>query len=313
KPGILTTVQDVGRLGWRRFGINPNGPMDPAAARIANVLVGNDDDTALLEMHFPAAEITFAEETLLSLCGGDFGAEIDGLAIAPWRTHLAEAGSTLRFTGKNSGERVYLAIRSGLSIPKWLGSASTNLNAEIGGLDGRALRAGDRVALARAGVHRVGGRLPAVSMSLLPHYSRFPTVRIIRGAEFEYLDDESRQALVAKNFAISNRSNRMGFRLTGEPLALGREREFISSAVCFGTVQLLPDGQLIVLMADQQTAGGYPRIAHVVSYDLPLLGQLGAGDKVAFHLIEQDEAEHLAVQFERELNFLRVACRFAIG
>ena len=311
KPGILTTVQDLGRLGWRRFGVNPNGPMDPVAARISNILVGNDDNAAVLEMHFPAAEIVFTNNTLFSICGGDLGAEIDGRRLPSWRAFRTEAGSSLRFEQKLDGERCYLAVRGGFDIPLWLGSASTNINAGIGGHHGRPLQAGDELEVKPRDTNIVPSRFPAVSPSLLPRYSRFPTVRIIPGAEFEYLDGESRKSLLRQNFSISKTSNRMGFRLTGEALSLENPREFISSAVCFGTVQLLPDGQLIILMSDQQTAGGYPRIAHVISYDLPLVGQLGAGDKIALHMTDVAEAERLTIQFEKELSFLRVACKFA--
>ena len=309
KAGILSTVQDRGRVGWRRLGVNPNGAMDPAAARIANMLVGNDENAALLEMHFPAGEIIIEEASTLAIAGCDFGAELDDEPLPAWRSFLAEMGSTLRFTQKRSGERCYLAVRGGINVPPWLGSASTNLNAQIGGRDGRRLHAGDRISI---GKHDRGpARTIAASQSVLPRYSRFPTVRILPGAEFEYLDPKSRDLLLNQDHVISNRSDRMGFRLTAEPLRLAKPRELISAAVCFGTVQLLPDGQLIILMADQQTAGGYPRIAHVISNDLPLVGQLGAGDKVAFHLVDIDEAERLAMRSERELSFLRVACRLA--
>ncbi|HEY2846892.1 MAG TPA: biotin-dependent carboxyltransferase family protein, partial [Pyrinomonadaceae bacterium] len=242
KPGILTTVQDMGRLGWRRFGVNPNGPMDPVAARIANLLVGNDDNAALLEMHFPAPEIGSKTDAIFSICGGDFGAELDGNAIGPWRPLAVTAGSTLRFTRKISGERCYIAVRGAVNVPLWLKSASTNLTAQIGGHQGRQLRAGDEIRVTRTGTGELTTRLPAVAQSLLPRYGRFPTVRIIPGAEFEHLSRESRDSLLDRNFSISRRSDRMGFRLVGEPLTLEKPRELISSAVCFGTIQLLPDG-----------------------------------------------------------------------
>ena len=311
KAGLLTTVQDLGRIGWRRFGVNPNGAMDPVAARIANILVGNDDNAALIEMHFPAAEIVFEQAAIFSICGGDFAAQLDGIAISPWRSFAASAGSVLQFKEKRTGERCYLAMRGGIDVPEWLGSASTNLNAHVGGHKGRQLAAGDRLMVTATLGSKPMRHPPAAAGSLLPRYSRFPTVRIIPGAEFEYLSSGSRESLVSQNFLISNRSNRMGFRLSGQPLALQRTREFISAAVCFGTIQLLPDGQLIILMADQQTAGGYPRIAHIIGQDLPLVGQLGSGDKIAFHFVKLEEAEQLSMQFEKELSLLRVACKFA--
>ncbi len=310
KPGILTTLQDLGRTGYRRFGINPGGAMDTAAARLANIVVGNDDDEAVLEVHFPAPEIVFEANAIVAICGADLSPCIDGTSIDNWRPLFVKKGSTLKFAEKTSGNRAYLAARGGYKIKEWLGSASTNLTAGFGGVQGGKLAAGDRLlfkAKTRSQQLPVSGR---VSSSLVPHYRPFPTVRVVTGAEYEYLTDEGRALLVDHDFVISHDSNRMGFRLVGEPIVFAKPRDFISSAVSFGTIQTLPEGQLIVLMADHQTAGGYPRVAHVIGRDLPLIAQLGANDKVAFHLIDHADAEQLAVEYECELNFLRVGCRF---
>lgn len=309
KAGILTTVQDRGRIGYRRFGINPNGPMDPFAARVANLLVGNPENAALLEMHFPAAELTFVEATTFAISGADFGAELDGEVLAPWTGLAAKAGATLRFTRKSSGERLYIALRGGIEVPQWLGSRSTNLTAEIGGCEGRALVAGDSLQI---GVYKgAPSKLPAIARSFIPAYSPDPSVRFIAGAEYERLDAESRVKLAGSTFALTPASNRMGFRLSGDSLQLDRPFELVSAATTIGTIQLLPDGQLIILMADQQTAGGYPRIGNVISCDLPLVGQLGPGDSVAFSEVNVLEAERLYIERERELSFLRAACRLA--
>jgi antagonist of KipI len=152
----------------------------------------------------------------------------------------------------------------------------------------------------------VSEKTRSISSSLIPRYSRFPTVRFIRGVDFELLADRSQATLKQQDFVVTKNSNRMGFRLQGEPLIQKDPQEMVSSAVTFGTVQLLPDGQLIVLMADQQTSGGYPRIAHVIERDLPLLAQLGPNDKVAFHEVELPHAEELIAEFERDLALLRV-------
>ena len=150
---------------------------------------------------------------------------------------------------------------------------------------------------------------------MLPIYSRFPTVRIIAGAEFEMLTAAGEQNFLKQNFTVSSNSDRMGFRLRGEPLYLLEKQELVSSAVDFGTIQLLPDGQIIILMADHQTSGGYPRIAHVVSKDLPILAQLGANDKIGFEMISLGEAENLTLAFEQDLNWLRIGVnsKYAIG
>lgn len=310
KPGILSTLQDLGRYGARRFGINPGGVMDAAAARLINILLGNDDNEAVIEMHFPAPRIAFQTGAIAAIGGADLAPTIDEEPIENWRPFFVRKGSVLKFTGRQTGNRGYLAVKGGFKIKRWLDSASTNLAAAIGGQSGRKLQGGDKIDI-RQKANRPNDLTSAiVSASLIPLYRPFPTVRVVAGAEFGHLDAAGKKLLFGQDFTVSTNSNRMGFRLVAEPIALSKRREFISSAVSFGTIQLLPDGQLIVLMADHQTTGGYPRIAHIISRDLPLIAQLGANDKVAFHLIEHDEAERLAMEWERELSFFRVGCRF---
>ena len=281
--------------------------MDTAAARMINILVGNDDNGAVIEMHFPAAEIVFGSKALAALGGADLGATLDDHPVENWRTFVVKKGEVLKFGRKVSGNRAYLAVHGGFKIEEWLGSSSTNLAAKIGGQMGRKIESGEKIDF-----RKIAPNQPlklTISPSLIPFYSQFPTVRIVTGAEYELLSKNSRDRLTDQDFTVSNSSNRMGFRLAGEPITIDEPRELVSSAASFGTIQLLPDGQLIVLMADHQTAGGYPRIAHVITKDLPLLAQLGANDKVAFHLVSIEDAEKLSSTFEKELNFLRVGCR----
>ncbi len=297
KPGIFTTVQGLGRSSYRNLGVNPGGAMDRTAVRLINSLLGNDENAAVLEMHFPAAEIVFESAMHFALGGADFDAELDGKKIDNWRCRKADAGSMLKFHRPVKCNRVYLAIAGGLNFDRPLGTPSTTLiaDARIGIKDeNRRSLIGDNI---------------RVSNSLIPFYSRFPTVRIIDGPEAYLLTDESGGNFFNKQFTVLPASNRMGFRFVGEPLFLSEPFEMVSSAVCFGTIQLLPDGQLIVLMADHQTTGGYPRIANVASVDLPLLAQHGAGDKVAFHKIGIDEAEELSLQFERDLALMKLGIR----
>jgi antagonist of KipI len=310
KAGILTTVQDLGRNGFRRFGINQNGAMDKTAVRLINSLLATHENTAVLEAHFPAPEILFEEPALFSLGGADFAARLNGAALENWRIYYAEKGSVLKFTEKVFGNRAYLSIKGGFAIENWLGSASTNLKAGIGGFRGRKLQNGDRIRFNSKFKVQSPKFKYRISNSLIPFYSKFPTVRVVEGAEFRLLTSQSREKILQRNFTITPNSDRMGFRLTGEPLFLENKTELVSSAVNFGTIQLLPDGQMIVLMADHQTTGGYPRIANVIPTDLPLLAQLGANDKVAFHTISIAEAENLAVQFENDLKRLKIRARF---
>ncbi len=307
---LLTTIQDLGRNGFRRLGFNPTGAMDKTAAHLINILLGNNETEAVLEMHFPAPKLTFEEDAVIALGGANFGARINGKEIENWRPIFIEKGSTLSFAQKIFGNRIYLVVKGGFKVEEWLASASTNLKAKIGGFEGRSLRKDDRLFFKQTAKNKKQKTNFKVSKSLIPLYTALPTVRVIAGAEFENLIEESQEKFLMQNFTIRNESDRMGFRLNGESLNLKKNLELVSSAVDFGTIQLLPDGQMIILMADHQTTGGYPRIAHVIKKDLPLVAQLGAKDKLNFALITIDEAENLAIEFEKDLNLLKTACQY---
>ncbi|HYP50619.1 MAG TPA: biotin-dependent carboxyltransferase family protein [Pyrinomonadaceae bacterium] len=306
----MTTVQDLGRVGFGRFGINPSGAMDRTAARLINILLGNDENEAVLEIHFPAPILQFEEPATIALGGADFAAHLNEKPIENWRPVRVEKGSVLEFRQRNFGARIYLSVSGGFQIPEWLGSRSTNLSAKIGGFDGRAFQKNDRLFFKERTPKDEQRTNFRVSRSLVPFYSRFPTVRVAASAEWEHLSEESRETFLSNTFSIRRESDRMGFRLAGENLNLTEKIELLSSAVNFGTIQLLPDGQLIILMADHQTTGGYPRVCSVAAIDLPLLAQLNPGDTVNFYLISINEAENLLVQQEIELNYLRTAVRF---
>jgi Allophanate hydrolase subunit 2 len=271
--------------------------MDRTAVRLINALMGNDENAAVLEMHFPAAEIVFELETNFVLGGADFDAELNGEKIDNWRCRKADPGSELKCRGPVKGNRCYIAVDGGLDFDRPLGRPSVQV------------KGGERIQIAGKHGRTFVGENVRVSSALIPIYSRFPTVRVIDGPEAYLLDDESTAHFFNGQFTILPASNRMGFRLKGEPLSLTEAFEMVSSAVSFGTVQLLPNGQMIVLMADHQTTGGYPRIASIASVDLPLIAQLGAGDKVSFHRITIGEAEELAMQFERDLALMKLGVR----
>ena len=301
KPGILTTIQALGRTGHRALGINPSGVMDHAAAILINALLGNPENEAVLELHFPAGEFIFEKACSFATGGADFGGRLNGNEIPNWKAIVASKGDVLAFSGPPLGTRSYIAVAGGFRINGWLGSKSTNLTAGAGGLQGRKLTDGDRIEFAAAST------IAPLSLgpSLIPQYSRLPTVRVIAGAEFDLITGKSEQDLLVAEFTLTNDADRMGYRLNGPRLDLLHEKEMVSAAVTFGTLQLLPDGQLIVLMADHQTSGGYPRIANVIDVDLPLLAQLSPGDGVSFQLVTIEEAEEARMRFERELSFLR--------
>ena len=279
--------------------------MDQTAARLVNTLLGNDENEAVLEMHFPSAEIGLDAECSFAIGGADFSATLNETAMRNWSSFTARKGDVIRFTKPVSGTRAYLAVAGGLAIDEWLGSRSTNLVANVGGLNGRKFQQGDRIELRDP--RTVKPR--TIAPSIIPRYSRFPTVRIVASGEFDLLTAISERALLQEGFTVTKNSNRMGYRLSGPPLHLLHKKEMVSAAVTFGTIQLLPDGQFIVLMADHQTAGGYPRIGNVISADLPLLAQLGPNDGVSFHLVAIEEAERISADFDRDLCRLRTGIR----
>jgi antagonist of KipI len=284
--------------------------MDSVSARLINILLGNDENEAVLEMHFPAPKILFEEDAIIALGGAKFGAQINEQSIENWRPVFVEKGDVLSFSQKLFGNRAYLTVKGGFQFENWLESGSTNLRAGIGGFEGRSLKKNDKLFFKRRTDDKGQSSKIKISRSLIPNYSSLPTVRFVAGAEFEKLTEESKVKFQTENFTIRHESDRMGFRLRGENLNLTKKLELVSSAVSFGTVQLLPDGQLIILMADHQTTGGYPRLANIISRDFPLVAQLGAGDKLNFSPVTIENAENFALEFEKDLNLLKTSCRF---
>lgn len=308
-PGIHTTVQDLGRPGWQHVGVPVGGAMDPCAHRIANMLVGNGADAAALECTLGGLALQFDADTLVALAGRDITASLDGKPILPWRPFVANPGELLVL---HTGCRTSIAVGGGIDVPCVLDGRGTSLRAAFGGWMGRALRRDDRLpvgapspmtrhiveALARRVRHIANW---SASPALRPPYSASPTVRLIEGPEFALLTEASRERFLDDTFRIAPESDRMGFRLTGTPLTLSAPREMLSSGVTAGTIQLPPGGAPILLMADRQTTGGYPRLGDVIAVDLPLVAQLRPGDHIRFAVTTLDQAHRWYRQREHDL------------
>lgn len=315
QPGVLTTVQDLGRPMWQHIGVPVGGAMDPVAHRVANLLVGNDDDASALECTLGGVALQFTAPTLVALAGRDITASLDATPISGWRPFLAPRNALLVL---HTGCRTTIAFAGGIDVPVVLGARGTSLRAGFGGYQGRTLRRDDQLVLGPPTPlgERIAAQLDARSrvvanwsagMSIRPPYAADPTLRVIPGPELAELTPASREAWLGAMFRVSNDSDRMGFRLSGPPLALAAAREMLSAGVTAGTVQLPPGGAPIVLMADRQTTGGYPRIGDVITVDLPLLAQLRPGDALRFTLASLDEAHALYRVREHALTGARTA------
>lgn len=315
KPGLLDTIQDLGRIGQGRYGINPGGAMDKYAARMANILTGNDINEAVIEIHFPGPQVLFEKDALISITGGDLAPTVNDDPIPSWQPVLIRKNTVLQFSARKAGTRAYLSIHGGLVIEKWLNSYSTNLKASTGGWKGRKLGKNDQLFFNLYSVNwsrlfRTEDNFEVLRWrpDYQKTYSNPSLIFFIKGNEWKLLTGDSRERLLNNELVIHALSDRMGYQLNGPPVFLEERKEFISSAVSFGTIQLLPNGQLVILMADHQTTGGYSRIGHVISYHLPKLAQLSAGSSVQLSFVDIELAEQLYISQQDELKVVQKAC-----
>lgn len=296
RPGLLTTVQDAGRWGHQVSGVPVAGPMDTYSHRLANLLVGNEAHAATIEVTLIGPELVCEADTTAAVTGALFDVECDGVPVGTDATFTLRRGSRLRFGRRRAGARAYMAVAGGILTEPVLGSRSTHLVSGMGGVAGRALAAGDVLPVASglqtAPLRTSGLRLPAAGRARL---------RVLAGPQADWFSADAMQVLTTVGFRISPRSNRMGYRLDGPPLARQRHDEPLSEPVTFGSIQVPPAGQPILLMADRQTAGGYPKIATVIAADLPMAGQLAPGDAIDFALCTREEAAAAMIAREREL------------
>ncbi|WP_082233294.1 biotin-dependent carboxyltransferase family protein [Halobacillus massiliensis] len=314
KDGLLTSIQDLGRTGYQKYGVISSGSMDTYAHRIANILIGNEEKAATIEITLLGPEIKFEEDALISLCGGDLSPQINGKNIRMWKPIYIEKGATLKFGKPRSGCRAYLAIAGGLDIPEVMESQSTYLRAELGGFKGRALSSGDEIlfqsSLSKEQKQFVEGKgftesKWMVSSSMIPDYSPRPVVSIIEGPQFDWFDEISQKSLFTEPFKVSSQSDRMGYRLNGPSLSLEEKKELISEAVAFGSIQVPADGNPIILLADRQTTGGYPKIGQAASVDLPAITQVKPGEQISFKKITLEEAQLALIKQENDIELLK--------
>lgn len=299
KPGIMSSVQDLGRWGFQQYGVPIGGAMDKVAAALANIICGNDDNEPVIEMTLHGTSILFNEPAFCALTGGGCKAYIDDVELPFNRLLYVPAYSTINNRPADWGCRTYLSVAGGLEINKEMGSASTYVPAALGGIGGRNLMTGDMIQFKKNHVeHRTA---TVIKRSNQLGFSQWQVpdmttnrkdpaiICVLPGPEFGQFDARAHENLFSAVFTVAPQSNRMGYRLEGEPLGLKKKIELVSTAVTAGIIQVTHEGTPVVLMADAQTTGGYPRIGRVCSADIPLLAQIRPGRKIKFAKIDEEE------------------------
>lgn len=289
ESGLQTCVQDEGRPGMMHWGVPRGGAADPLAMALANLLLRNAPGHPCIEIALSGPVIEFSVDISVAVCGARFDLRLNGEPVANDEVIQVRRGDRLSFGAVQSGARAYLALAAEMDLPPIYGSRSTHLIARFGGLSGRAIKAGDRISLGHCRLEPYR----ALPGDYRINYRTRPLLRVVAGAEARYFEAAAIRAFYGGGFTVSPQSNRMGIRLTGEPLTVAGMPQMISSGLCPGTVQVPPNGLPIVSFVEGQTIGGYPRIAHVISADLHRLAQLAPNARLDFELVSQHRAHRI--------------------
>ena len=296
--GTFTTIQDLGRRGYQRFGMPTAGAMDITSLRLANRLVQNDEGQACLEITYIGLRLVALRDLVIAITGGDLTPKMDGSPLSMWETVSLRKKSEISFTAVRNGIRSYLAVAGGIQIAEIMGSKSTCIRAGIGGFEGRALKKGDRL--------RIGRRHPdlpprRVKELFIPHYGGKWNTRVILGPQDDYFSEGGIETFLSSEYTITPQSDRMGYRLQGPVIEHGKGADIISDATCLGSVQVPGHGLPIILLADRQTTGGYPKIATALTVDVHDLGQAKPGDGIRFSSISIIEAHEIRENYKERM------------
>jgi biotin-dependent carboxylase-like uncharacterized protein len=296
--GIFTTIQDLGRKGYQRFGMPPAGAMDITSLRLANRLVQNEEGQACLEITFIGLRLLALRDIIIAITGGDLVPKVNGSPIPLWQTVPIRRNSEISFSGVRSGIRSYLAVAGGIQVPETMGSKSTYIRGRIGGLEGRPLGKGDHL--------YIGPRLPRIPFcklkeEFIPHYGEAWKTRVIMGPQEDYFTKKGIETFISSEYTITPESDRMGYRLEGPVIEHEKGTDLISDATCLGNIQVPGHGLPIILFADRQTTGGYPKIATAISVDVYDLGQAKPGDSIRFSSISVIDAHEIRKRYKKRM------------
>ena len=304
-PGLLTTVQDLGRVGYQQFGVSVSGATDPRATTMANILVVNPDGEAVLECTMMGPHLQFNKANCIAITGGDLGPMLDGKPVANYTAIAVKAGQVLRFTMPKVGCRAFVSFAGGLDIEPVMGSRSTYMKAKIGGVEGRKLQKGDVIKFRapKADLPKLDLRHMAPEFKPRAEY----TVRVVLGPQDDYFTDEGVKAFLSEVYTVTPEFDRMGCRLSGAVIAHKDGGDIISDGISFGAIQVPSSGTPIIMLGDRQTTGGYTKIANGISADFRILAQLKAGDKVRFEKVSITAAQDALIAQKKALKCLRSA------
>ncbi|MCD8199283.1 MAG: biotin-dependent carboxyltransferase family protein [Phascolarctobacterium sp.] len=323
RAGMLSTLQDLGRYGYQKFGINVAGAMDQVSLRLANILVGNREGDGALEITLTGPTLEFNADALIALTGADLSPVIDGVKVKMNCPVAVKAGAVLKFGTCRKGCRCYLATAGGYEVPYVMQSKSTYLRGGFGGVQGRALKKGDLIdsgepsafgqQMLKMLLQKGAKSFRAAGWFIVPPHmsprSLTQSIRITPGLQGDAFTDESMRDLVSKPFKITTSADRLGYRLEGPKITLKEPLEMISEIATCGTVQVPPDGNPIILMADHQSVAGYPKVAQVVAADISRIAQYRPGLQIRFEFVTIEEAEKFYFEQERFIENIRIAVK----
>lgn len=304
KPGMYTTIQDLGRYNYQRSGMSVSGAMDLFSLRVANILVGNRDDEACIEATLMGPELKFECDALIAVTGGNLNPKINGVKIDMWSAVRVSGEDVLSFGPVKEGCRAYIAVAGGFDVPVVMGSKSTYVKGKIGGFEGRILKAGDSIKISgpNAQLPQGGVKLPE---DLIHEFKSDTVVRVVLGPQDDYFTEKGINTFLTSKYKVTNEADRMGYRLSGEKIEHKGGADIISDGITMGSVQVPGHGEPIIMMADRQTTGGYTKIATVITPDINLVGQLKPGDSVSFKSIDIKEAQKAYVDYIKSIEDIR--------
>ncbi|NQT05554.1 MAG: biotin-dependent carboxyltransferase [Dehalococcoidia bacterium] len=302
QPGPLTTIQDLGRSGYQQFGVPTSGALDNYAFRVGNLLVGNAEGAASLEITLPGCQLRALRETMIAIAGAELAATINGEPASVWESRLLKRGDVLSFPRLNSGCRAYLAVTGSIAVPLVMQSASTYTRAGIGGFGGRPLRKGD---ILQSNKNTASAKVARMPSEYIPVYGNRIALRVILGPQDDLFTEEGISTFLSSEYIVSTQADRMGYRLEGPRIQHREGADIISDGIPLGAIQVPGDGLPIILLVDRQTTGGYTKIATTVSVDIPRIAQAKPGDKINFQQVDEEQAVTLLKKYEQQMETIK--------